>query len=178
MRDMQTDIVASPPKTQANGRDTTLIIAFGLFSYVLLSIWGYLVVGDLAVTLSPRRLVACAIGAGIFWLTLSRLRRKRSVDLGALVASIVIAGLTILLVRLGLDQPSTSPIEPEHSVRWSLAWSGYFGIWLLAAVPLGPPVVGAHRGERNMGSAGAEPLAEVYLDQLMALPADEGRRAG
>lgn len=118
---MQTDIVDIALGQRADRRDGALTVAFGLFSYVLLSIWGYLVVGDLGVALSPRRLVACAIGAGIFWLTLSRLKRKSRVDLGALLVSIVAAGLMILAVRLGLDQLSTSPIEPEHSVRWSLA---------------------------------------------------------
>ena len=171
---MQTDIVGTGLTQQpnhTNRRDVTLTVAFGFFSYVLLSLWGYLVAGDLGVTLSPRRLVMCAIGAGIFWLTLGRLKRKRRVELGALLASIVVAGFTILLVRLGLDQLSTSPIEPEHSVRWSLAWSGYFGIWLLAAVPP------ASRSKIDLRGGGADPLPDDYLDQLMALPADEDRRA-
>lgn len=174
---MQTDIVGTKARPQGNRQDVALIVAFGLFSYFLLSIWGYLVARDPSVALSPRRLVVCAIGAGIFWLTLTRLRRRPNVDLGALLASIVVAGLTILLVRLGIDQLSTSPIEPEHSVRWSLAWSGYFGIWLLAAVPPGPP--SAYRAGRTAtdGRPGTtEAVPDVYFEQLLALPGEDGER--
>ena len=174
---MQTDIAAAGFGPRASRKDVALTIAFGLFSYVLLSIWGYLVAGDLGVTLSLRRLVLCTIGAGIFWLTLGRLKRKRRVELGALLASIVIAGLTILLVRLALDQLSNSPIEPEQSVRWSLAWSGYFGIWLLAAVPPGPPIAHrAGRGERERRSGTIEALPDVYLEQLLSLDGEDRDR--
>ena len=171
---MQTDIVDLRFRLQANRKDVILIAAFGLFSYVLLSLWGYLVARDLGVVISPRRLVVCSIGAGIFWLALSRLKRQRRVDLGTLLASIVIAGLAILMVRLGLDQLSASPIEPEHSVRWSLAWSGYFGIWLLAAVPPCPPVsFRAGQPDVEIRAGSADTLPGVYLDQLLALPGDD-----
>lgn len=172
---MQTDIVETGFRPQVRRKDVTLTLAFGLFSYVLLSIWGFLIVGDPGVALSARRLVACAIGAGIFWVTLGQLKRKRRVDLGTLVASIVIAGLTILAVRLGLDQLSATPIEPERSVRWSLAWSGYFGIWLLAAVPPGPPIAnGAGRADLDAGSG--DTLPDAYLEQLLALPGEDNQR--
>lgn len=172
---MHNMIADSGPRRQAN-RDMTLVIAFGLFSYVLLSLWGYLVAQDVGVILSPRRLVSCAIGAGIFWVTLSRLRQQRRVELGTVVGSIVIAGLTILAARLGIDQLSASPIEPEHSVRWSLAWSGYFGIWLLAAVPPCAPM--AFRGGRPQpdDQAGQMVLDDVYLEQLLTLPDGERER--
>lgn len=147
-----------------------LILAFGAFSYVLLSVWGALVAGNLAVVLSPRRIVVCSIGAGIFWLTLRRLKRESRVGLGTLLVSILVAGLAILAVRLGLDQLSTSPIEPEHSVRWSLAWSGYFGIWLLAAVPPCPPGSLREKGLETLQSDG---LGDVYMNHLLALPDEE-----
>lgn len=173
---MHTLIADSGPRRQAD-RNMTLVVAFGLFSYVLLSLWGYLVAQDVGVILSPRRLVSCAFGAGIFWVTLSHLKQQRRVALGAVLGSIVIAGLTILAVRLGIDQLSASPIEPEHSVRWSLAWSGYFGIWLLAAVPVGAPM--ALRGGRPLPDERAGPmvLEDVYLEQLLTLPREERDRS-
>jgi hypothetical protein len=171
---MQTEIVDLRFNLKADRKDLILITAFGFFSYVLLSLWGYLVARDLGVVVSPRRLVVCTVGAGIFWLALSRLKRQNRVDLGALLASIVIAGLTILMVRLGLVQLSASPIEPEHSVRWSLAWSGYFGIWLLAAVPPSPPVsFRAGRPDVEIRANDMDTLPGAYLDQLLALPGDD-----
>jgi len=151
-------------------RDLALILAFGVFSYVLLSTWGALVAHNIAVVLSERRLVACLVGVGLFWLATSRLKERRDVSLSKLVAIIVGAGLTILAVRLGLDRLSPHPINAEHSIRWSLAWSGYFGIWLLAVVP---PCAPPAKGE-GPASSQISALPEAYLEQLFKLPEDGG----
>lgn len=156
-----------------NRRELALIIAFGLFSFVLLSLWGALVAGNLGVVFSPRRMVVCSLGAGIFWLTLRRLKQQGAVSLGTLLVSIIVAGLSILAVRLGIDQMAVAPIEPEHSVRWTLAWSGYFGIWLLASVPPCPPQLLGQHGDSAAGRS--EVLPEVYLDHLLDLPDDRDR---
>lgn len=170
---MQPDIHLREFQCPDNRRNMVLIVAFGAFSYLLLSLWGALVADSLAVVVSPRRMVACSIGAGIFWLTLRRLRRESEVGLGSLLVSILIAGLAILAVRLGIDQLSVSPIEPEHSIRWSLAWSGYFGIWLLAAVPPGAARPVTHEQSTTIVGPGySQSLPDVYLEQLLSLPDD------
>lgn len=151
-------------------RNLPLILAFGAFSYVLLSTWGALVAENLAVVLSERRLVACLVGAGLFWLAVSRLRQRNDVSLSKLIAIIVGAGLVILAVRLGLDQLSPHPVTADHSIRWSLAWSGYFGIWLLAVVPPCAPPTGEGKGPDPVELSA---LPDVYLEQLFKLPDDK-----
>jgi hypothetical protein len=86
------------------------------------------------------------------------------------VATIVASGLTILAVKLGMDQFSPSPVPAQDSIRWSLAWSGYFGIWLLATVPVAVP---SASGEPRASDPGA---LDPYLQILLEIP-DEGAEA-
>ena len=165
---MQNSVSEIARETPQGRRDLPLIIGFGLFSYVLLSSWGALVADSLAVFISERRLVACTVGAVLFWLALRVLRGRQGVSRGEVVATIVLAGLAILAFRLGLDQLSPVPVAAQHSIRWSLAWSGYFGIWLLAAVPVGGPAAS--------GTGAVEPgdLVDPYLDILLETPEQPG----
>ena len=157
--------VASSFAESRRYRDTLIILGFGLFSYVLLSTWGALVAESLKVILSQERLVSCAAGAGIFWFAIRRLKQRREVSLSSLLGVIVGAGLIILAVRLGLNYISPNPVTVERSVRWSLAWSGYFGIWLLAVVPPCAP-----GGAQSTDSTGISALPDAYLDHLFKVP--------
>ena len=144
-----------------NKRESLLFIGFAVFSYVLLSAWGALVAENLVVLFSERRLVACAIGAGLFWCSVAFLKRRGRPNLTTEVGVILAAGLTILAVRLGLDQLSPDPVDPQHSIRWSLAWSGYFGIWLMAVVP---PARSGSAITVSGDSTALSRLPEVYLE--------------
>ena len=152
------------PAGSVTPRDWQMVFAFWLFSYILQSIWGALVALDLGVVIDARRLVAVTAGAGVFAFALRSIRqRAAAIQLRHLIGAIATGGLVMFAIRVGIDQmwPDSRPLD--RSLRWALAWTGYYGIWLLA-VTRGP----SFRDQRT--SPGRSPgfLPRVYLEQLFS----------
>lgn len=145
-------------------RDWLMVLAFWLFSYALQSMWGALVALDLGGLIDARRVIAVTAGAGVFAFALRSIRqRAAAIQLRHLIGAIAIAGLVMFAIRVGLDQVWPDPRPIDRSLRWALAWTGYFGIWLLAVT----------RGldQRNSANRGSSFLPKVYLEQLFSTKA-------
>ena len=107
---------------------------FLTFCYILLS-WRTVLLSNEAPIFSERRLLVLLVGAGLFWLALKRLDSTERVTL-ARTASWIVAGTAVVLsARLLVDwlMPA-DPLTFSYAVRWSLAWGGYFGMWVMGAV--------------------------------------------
>lgn len=146
------------------GQDGRLLVLvallFGAFSYALLSIWGAIVAEDWSVVLSERRVVLVSLGAGVYWLILRRLQSRGRASAGRVIAWMVAGMAVVLLARLGLDLLSPGSVSAGHGIRWSLAWSGYFGIWLTGAVAFLP--IGAIRKPAQEDSNDSETACSAY----------------
>jgi len=149
------DVTASKPSPI--DRDLLLAFLFWAFSYALLSVWGAIVAGDWSVVLSERRVALVTLGASAYWLVLKRLRRDGDVSLRTAAGWIVAGGVTLLLARIGLDELFNHPVAVDKSVRWSLAWSGYFGIWVIGSIAHGRAINGSKgTAESSVADVGDE----------------------
>jgi hypothetical protein len=112
-----------------------LTLLFWLFSYAFLAMRGAMLEEEWAALLSGRRAIAVTAGAVAYWLVLERLEVSRRIDLAKVAGWIISATIGLMLFRLALDQLFTSePLPPLRNIRWSLAWSGYFGLWVMGAI--------------------------------------------
>lgn len=162
------------PNGRRRGSQILLVSLFWVFSYTLLSAWGAVIAEDWSVVLSERRVAAVTLGAALYWFVLLRLQERTSVGIATVVGWMIAAMVTILLARLGLDQFSPDPVSPRHSVGWSLAWSGYFGIWLTGAVAFRsrPSLPVASSTEST--SSESDDAERVYWDWIAGSAADRG----
>ena len=116
-----------------------LAAAFLLFCYVLLT-WRASLLDAGAPLLSERRFLALLVGSGVFWIALRQLDRARRVTLARVASWIVGGTIVVLAARLAVDwwRPDAR-LTPSYGLRWSLAWGGYFGLWLTGALALRRP---------------------------------------
>jgi hypothetical protein len=122
----------SAPRTR---RILHLTLLFWLFSYAFLAMRGAMLEEQWAMLLSMRRAIAVAAGAGAYWIVLKKLETMPRVELGKVIGWIITATLGIMLIRLAIDQFfAFEPLPPLRNIRWSLAWSGYFGLWVMGAI--------------------------------------------
>ena len=127
------------------GRDHSLpawLIAaiFWIFTYSLFTYRANLRYGDEYLLVSAQRLGVTLIGAGLFWLVLSNLIRvsgPKPAKPIAVIATILPASIVVLLARIVLGELVENQVtEFQRDMRWVLVWSGYFGLWISAALAL------------------------------------------
>jgi peptidoglycan/LPS O-acetylase OafA/YrhL len=170
-----TSFSTGSPKLK-NRRELLWVLAFWLFSYVLLSIWGALVARDADVVIDGRRLIAVTVGAGLFALAQRSIRERAPVRLGQLIGAIAAASVAIFAVRFGLDQGMPDPRPIDRTLRWTLAWTGYFGIWILAAANR-PWDVQRVRAQGKDLPALPKPYLEQLFDSRSDNPDEASRRS-
>lgn len=108
-----------------------LTAAFFTFCYCLLT-WRALLLNDLAPYLSDRRAIALLVGAGIFWLAIGQLERAGRLTLVRAASWIVLGTIVVMVARLAVNwwKPEAT-LTVGYSLRWTLAWAAYFGLWLM-----------------------------------------------
>lgn len=111
-----------------------LALIFLAFTYALFTYRAYLRFGDAYVEASTIRLLSITIGAGLYWLVLSKLidgSRDRPGRPLAIVATILPASIVMLLARVILDQlGAANPNGFAGDLRFVMVWAGYFGLWV------------------------------------------------
>jgi hypothetical protein len=117
-----------------------LAVLFWGFTYALFAYRANLRYGDAYELFSAIRLVSTAVGAGLYWMVLTRLIDGTSDRPGkplAVLATILPASIVVLLARLLLDYLGASnPNGLPGDMRFVLVWSGYFGLWVSASFAL------------------------------------------
>ena len=117
-----------------------LALAFWAFTYVLFTYRAFLRYGEAYEMMSTIRLVSTLIGAGLYWLVLSKLidgTRNRPGKPLAVVATILPASIVVLLARIVLDYVGAfNPNGLAGDMRFVLVWGGYFGLWVSASFVL------------------------------------------
>ena len=133
---MQATLTQFASRSSINQRLLLLCAFFWLFTYALLSIRAGMIPEDVPALLSARRLIAVTAGAAIFygaaWRLVQDAVQPRAVTiLGTLAVSVAAA----LIIRLGLDQLTFEDTNSVgYSIRWTLIWTGYFGVCLMGTL--------------------------------------------
>lgn len=126
----------SQPPVSKDRRNANFLLAlvFLAFTYALFSYRAYLRFGDAYEETSTIRLLSIAVGAGLYWLVLSKLidgTRDRPGKPIAVIATILPASIVVLLARVILDQiGATNPNGFAGDLRFVMVWAGYFGLWV------------------------------------------------
>jgi hypothetical protein len=116
-----------------------LAALFWAFSYALLSLRSAILHDDWAGVIDNNRLLAVTFGAGAFAFVLRQLEAGNRLTLRRTVAWIVSATLAIMIVRLTIDEMLFDvPHGIGMNLLWSLAWSGYFGLWVMGVIAFAP----------------------------------------
>ena len=117
-----------------------LAAIFWIFTYSLFAYRAHLRYGEDYLLLSGQRFGCTLIGAGLFWFVMSNLIRvsgSKPAKPVAVIATILPASLVVLLARIVLGElVEGQPTELQSNMRWVLVWSGYFGLWVSAALAL------------------------------------------
>ena len=117
-----------------------LAALFWTFTYSLFAYRAHLRYGDEYLLFSPQRFVGTLVGAGLFWLVMSNLIRvsgSKPAKPIAVIATILPASIVVLAARLVLGELVEGQVtELQANMRWVLVWSGYFGLWVSAALAL------------------------------------------
>ncbi len=117
-----------------------LAAMFWIFTYSLFAYRAHLRYGDEYLLFSPQRFTGTLVGAGLFWLVMSNLVRasgNKPAKPIAVIATILPASIVVLAARLVLGELVEGQVtELQANMRWVLVWSGYFGLWVSAALAL------------------------------------------
>ena len=117
-----------------------LALVFWAFTYALFTYRAFLRYGDAYEMSSTIRLVSTLVGAGLYWLVLSKLidgTRDRPGKPLAVVATILPASIVVLLARVVLEYVGAfNPNGLAGDMRFVLVWGGYFGLWVSASFVL------------------------------------------
>jgi hypothetical protein len=144
---------------------------FWLFTYALLSVRAQLLLGDGFSLASARRLLATTAGAATYWAVLGWMRARpegRAPNPAAIVATILPASILVLAARLAVDRLwYETPLPLEANLRWVMAWSGYFGLWVSASLAFR-----MHRAPRAATAPTASALAARPAPSAPSAPAD------
>ena len=123
-------------------RNANLLLAliFWGFTYALFTYRAFLRYGEAYEMVSTIRLVSTLVGAGLYWLVLTKLidgTRDRPGKPLAVVATILPASIVVLLARIVLDTMGAfNPNGLAGDMRFVLVWAGYFGLWVSASFVL------------------------------------------
>lgn len=146
---------------QERSLPTWLVAAlFWAFTYSLFAYRAHLRYGDEYLLFSPQRFAGTLVGAGLFWLVMSTLIQVGGTKPAkpiAVIATILPASIVVLAARLLLAEFVDGQItELQLNMRWVLVWSGYFGLWISAALAL-------HTSRLARASAVARPARPAAL---------------
>lgn len=137
---MQTVLNPARSATLFRTPNAILALVFWIFTYGLFAYRSQLRFGEEAQLFTVDRLVSTLVGAGIYWLVLSRLidgTRNRPGKPLAVLATILPASIVMLLARVILDQLVERPLPGFHNdLRFVMVWSGYFGLWVSGSFAL------------------------------------------
>ena len=146
---------------------------FWLFTYALLSVRAQMLLGDGFDLVSARRLLGTTAGAFAYWAVLGWIRTGRGgrpVNPAAILATILPATIFVLAACLAVEHLwYESPLPLQATLRWVMAWSGYFGLWVSATLAFH-----IHRAGRTAESAPAPAPARA---SAFARPEPAGRSA-
>ena len=122
-------------------RSVALAASFWLFSYTFLALRKILSIEDLSVAISVQRVIAISLGAFAYWLVVRQIESSERIRLWTLIGWVAIATMGMIVVRIGLSNLlADEPVPLGRSLRWTLTWSAYFGLWVTGAVAyLAPP---------------------------------------
>ena len=124
----------SGPRSTAGRQPVLLALLFFAFCYALLT-WRSMMLTDAAELFSLRRMLILAVGGGVFWLAVTSLGRAARLTLARVASWIVGGTLVVLVARLLFDALLPADwITGSYALRWTLAWSGYFGLWLMGTL--------------------------------------------
>ena len=130
------------PKRSLNRRNANFLLTatFFAFTYALFTYRAQLRYGDAYDLVAAIRLYPTLIGAGLYWLVLTRLIDGTSLKPSkamAVLATILPASIIVLLARLILDELGASnPNGLAGDLRFVMVWGGYFGLWVSASFAL------------------------------------------
>lgn len=120
-------------------RILTLVGLFWVFSYVLLSIRGAIFHDDWSRLVDSNRLLAVTVGAGAYRLVLKQLHDGGRITFSRALSWIMFATLAVMAVRLVLDELLFDvPEGLAVNLLWSLTWSAYFALWVMASLAFAP----------------------------------------
>jgi hypothetical protein len=144
-----------------------LAALFWAFTYSLFAYRAHLRYGDEYLLFSPQRLVGTLVGAGLFWLVMSSLIRVGGTKPAkpiAVIATILPASIVVLAARLLLAEFVDGQVtELQMNMRWVLVWSGYFGLWISAALAL-------HTARLAKASSAAQPIGPIAQPRSVGEP--------
>lgn len=139
---MQHALPSSRPPVGIGRRNANfhLALIFWVFTYALFTYRAQLRYGDAYELTDTIRLISTAVGAGLYWLVLSRLidgTRDRPGKPLAVLATILPASIVVLLARLVVEQlGAANPNGLPGDLRFVMVWGGYFGLWVSASFAL------------------------------------------
>jgi len=117
-----------------------LAAIFWAFTYALFTYRAQLRYGDAYELTDTIRLISTGVGAGLYWLVMSRLidgTRDRPGKPLAVLATILPASIVVLLARLVVEQMgAANPNGLPGDLRFVMVWGGYFGLWVSASFAL------------------------------------------
>lgn len=160
---------------------------FLFFCYILLT-WRATLLTEAAPLLSARRSLAVLAGAAAFWFALRHMEERERLSLVGTASWIVAGTILVLLTRLAAEHVVTAaPVDFSYDLRWSLAWGGYFGMWLMgawafrrhatneASSSAGQPTIARAREIPRVSQAELDWLLEALTPELLSH--DHGDRA-
>ncbi|WP_426265810.1 hypothetical protein [Sphingomonas sp. LHG3443-2] len=126
-------LASKPPRPAIDSGRLFLTAAFFAFCYCLLT-WRALLLNEAAPLFSDRRALALLVGAGVFWKALGQLEKPGRLPLVRTASWIVLGTIIVMVARLAVNwwKPEAL-LTVSYSLRWSLAWAAYFGLWLMGA---------------------------------------------
>ena len=139
---MQHALPSSPSHLAPRKRNTNVYLAaiFWAFTYALFTYRAQLRYGDAYAMMDTIRLISTGVGAGLYWLVLSRLidgTRDRPGKPLAVLATILPASIVVLLARLIVEHMGApNPNGLAGDLRFVMVWGGYFGLWVSASFAL------------------------------------------
>ena len=180
----------SRPPMALDRRNANLFLAviFWAFTYALFTYRANLRYGDAYELVSMVRLVPTLIGAGLYWLVLSKLIDGFCDGRGkplAVVGTILPASIVVLIARVTLDQLGASnPNGFAGDLRFVMVWGGYFGLWVSASLAMrviprlnlvGGLVEAAGLPRRKANAVARAEMLERLALEVASLPAAERR---
>jgi hypothetical protein len=139
---MQQALPSSPPHFASGWRNANfyLTLCFWAFTYAIFTYRAQLRYGDAYELTNAIRLISTGVGAGLYWLVLSRLidgTRDRPGKPLAVLATILPASILVLLARVIVEQMgAANPNGLPGDLRFVMVWGGYFGLWVSASFAL------------------------------------------
>jgi hypothetical protein len=134
---------------------------------VLLTIRGAILHNDWNRPIDGNRLLAVTIGAAAYGLVLRQLQAGHRITLRGAVAWIVSATLAVMVVRVAIDEMAFDvPQGIGINLLWSLTWSAYFGLWVMASLAFAPTGSAPAVSLRPVQPAKAVDGKPVELDNL------------